>query len=179
MAPALACMRAMPSSAMTIWLRSRPHELHIFYRARRLVNLAARLEGLNKNYGTQVLVSAAVKGRVEGRYRFPRRRRDQAEEALRRTCRSSNCVARRMKLREHAYLPALEEIVYAASPAGSAGRCTRGRHRLSCPVSRRRCCAIPCRNSRRGDCKRCAVLRAKQCNDARAPSFQQASESGR
>lgn len=34
------------------------------------VNLAARLEGLNKNYGTQVLVSAAVKERVEGRFAF-------------------------------------------------------------------------------------------------------------
>ncbi|MGL4260872.1 MAG: adenylate/guanylate cyclase domain-containing protein, partial [Afipia sp.] len=36
------------------------------------VNLAARLEGLNKNYGTQVLVSAAVKERVEGRFAFRR-----------------------------------------------------------------------------------------------------------
>jgi adenylate cyclase len=34
------------------------------------VNLAARLEGLNKNYGTQVLVSAAVKERVEGHFAF-------------------------------------------------------------------------------------------------------------
>jgi adenylate cyclase len=34
------------------------------------INLAARLEGLNKNYGTQVLVSAAVKERVEGRFAF-------------------------------------------------------------------------------------------------------------
>lgn len=34
------------------------------------VNLAARLEGLNKNYRTQVLVSAAVKERVEGRFAF-------------------------------------------------------------------------------------------------------------
>ncbi|MGE9008122.1 cache domain-containing protein [Leptospira interrogans] len=32
------------------------------------INLAARLEGLNKNYGTRVLVSAAVKERVEGRF---------------------------------------------------------------------------------------------------------------
>lgn len=34
------------------------------------INLAARLEGLNKNYRTQVLVSAAVKERVEGRFAF-------------------------------------------------------------------------------------------------------------
>jgi adenylate cyclase len=34
------------------------------------INLAARLEGLNKNYGTQVLVSAAVKERVEGDFAF-------------------------------------------------------------------------------------------------------------
>jgi adenylate cyclase len=34
------------------------------------INLAARLEGLNKNYGTTVLVSAAVKERVEGRFSF-------------------------------------------------------------------------------------------------------------
>src|SRR6187399_1518358 len=34
------------------------------------INLAARLEGLNKNYGTRVLVSAAVKERVEGRFSF-------------------------------------------------------------------------------------------------------------
>ena len=34
------------------------------------INLAARLEGLNKNYGTRVLVSAAVKERVEGRFGF-------------------------------------------------------------------------------------------------------------
>ncbi|KRR00794.1 adenylate/guanylate cyclase domain-containing protein [Bradyrhizobium valentinum] len=34
------------------------------------INLAARLEGLNKNYGTRVLVSAAVKERVEGRFAF-------------------------------------------------------------------------------------------------------------
>jgi adenylate cyclase len=32
------------------------------------INLAARLEGLNKNYGTQVLVSAAVQERVGGRF---------------------------------------------------------------------------------------------------------------
>ena len=34
------------------------------------VNLAARLEGLNKNYGTSILVSAALKQRVGGRFRF-------------------------------------------------------------------------------------------------------------
>lgn len=34
------------------------------------INLAARLEGLNKNYGTRVLVSAAVKERAEGRFLF-------------------------------------------------------------------------------------------------------------
>jgi adenylate cyclase len=34
------------------------------------INLAARLEGLNKNYGTRVLVSAAVKERVDGRFVF-------------------------------------------------------------------------------------------------------------
>ncbi|MFT4119719.1 cache domain-containing protein [Bradyrhizobium sp.] len=34
------------------------------------INLASRLEGLNKNYGTQVLVSAAVKARAEPRFAF-------------------------------------------------------------------------------------------------------------
>jgi adenylate cyclase len=34
------------------------------------INLAARLEGLNKNYGTKVLVSAAVRQRVERRFSF-------------------------------------------------------------------------------------------------------------
>jgi adenylate cyclase len=34
------------------------------------INLAARLEGLNKNYGTKVLVSAAVKERAEERFVF-------------------------------------------------------------------------------------------------------------
>jgi len=34
------------------------------------INLAARLEGLNKNYGTQVLVSAAVKARSEHAFVF-------------------------------------------------------------------------------------------------------------
>src|SRR5262249_189157 len=34
------------------------------------VNLAARLEGLNKAYGTTILVSEAVCERVEGRLRF-------------------------------------------------------------------------------------------------------------
>jgi adenylate cyclase len=34
------------------------------------VNLAARLEGLNKNYGTSILVSAALKHRVGRRFRF-------------------------------------------------------------------------------------------------------------
>jgi adenylate cyclase len=34
------------------------------------INLAARLEGLNKNYGTQVLVSAAVKARAEADFFF-------------------------------------------------------------------------------------------------------------
>jgi len=34
------------------------------------INLASRLEGLNKNYGTQVLVSAAVRGRAEHRFAF-------------------------------------------------------------------------------------------------------------
>ena len=34
------------------------------------INLAARLEGLNKNYGTKVLASAAVKERVDGRFSF-------------------------------------------------------------------------------------------------------------
>ncbi|WP_246701517.1 adenylate/guanylate cyclase domain-containing protein [Rhodopseudomonas sp. BR0G17] len=34
------------------------------------VNLASRLEGLNKNYGTRVLVSAAVRERVEREFLF-------------------------------------------------------------------------------------------------------------
>jgi adenylate cyclase len=34
------------------------------------VNLAARLEGLNKVYGTTMLVSEAVRNRVEDRFRF-------------------------------------------------------------------------------------------------------------
>jgi adenylate cyclase len=34
------------------------------------VNLASRLEGLNKNYGTRVLVSAAVRARVGDRFLF-------------------------------------------------------------------------------------------------------------
>jgi adenylate cyclase len=34
------------------------------------VNLAARLEGLNKEYGTTILVSEAVRNRVEYRFRF-------------------------------------------------------------------------------------------------------------
>jgi len=34
------------------------------------VNLAARLEGLNKEYGTTILVSEAVRQRVEHRFRF-------------------------------------------------------------------------------------------------------------
>jgi adenylate cyclase len=34
------------------------------------VNLAARLEGLNKGYGTRMLVSEAVRSRVEHRFRF-------------------------------------------------------------------------------------------------------------
>jgi len=34
------------------------------------VNLAARLEGLNKEYGTTILVSDAVQERVEHRFRF-------------------------------------------------------------------------------------------------------------
>jgi len=34
------------------------------------VNLAARLEGLNKEYGTTILVSEAVRKRVEDRFRF-------------------------------------------------------------------------------------------------------------
>jgi len=34
------------------------------------VNLAARLEGLNKEYGTAILVSEAVRDRVEHRFRF-------------------------------------------------------------------------------------------------------------
>jgi len=34
------------------------------------VNLAARLEGLNKDYGTAILVSYAVRERVEGRFAF-------------------------------------------------------------------------------------------------------------
>ncbi|XSC43941.1 cache domain-containing protein [Bradyrhizobium sp. RDT10] len=34
------------------------------------INLAARLEGLNKNYGTRVLASAAVKARAEHRFVF-------------------------------------------------------------------------------------------------------------
>jgi adenylate cyclase len=34
------------------------------------VNLAARLEGLNKEYGTTILVSDAVRSRVEHRFRF-------------------------------------------------------------------------------------------------------------
>jgi adenylate cyclase len=34
------------------------------------INLAARLEGLNKNYGTQVLASEAVKARAEHRFVF-------------------------------------------------------------------------------------------------------------
>jgi adenylate cyclase len=35
-----------------------------------MVNLAARLEGLNKNYGTSILVSAALKQRVASRFQF-------------------------------------------------------------------------------------------------------------
>ena len=34
------------------------------------INLASRLEGLNKNYGTQVLVSAAVRARAEHKFAF-------------------------------------------------------------------------------------------------------------
>jgi adenylate cyclase len=34
------------------------------------VNLAARLEGLNKEYGTTILVSEAVRKRVENCFRF-------------------------------------------------------------------------------------------------------------
>ena len=34
------------------------------------VNLASRLEGLNKEYGTAILVSEAVRKRVEHRFRF-------------------------------------------------------------------------------------------------------------
>jgi len=34
------------------------------------VNLASRLEGLNKEYGTAILVSAAVRDRVGDRFRF-------------------------------------------------------------------------------------------------------------
>src|SRR5260370_26088005 len=34
------------------------------------VNLAARLEGLNKQYGTTILVSEAVRNRVQQRFRF-------------------------------------------------------------------------------------------------------------
>ena len=34
------------------------------------VNLAARLEGLNKNYGTSILVSSALRQRVESRFIF-------------------------------------------------------------------------------------------------------------
>jgi adenylate cyclase len=34
------------------------------------VNLAARLEGLNKGYGTTILASEAVRERVERRFRF-------------------------------------------------------------------------------------------------------------
>jgi adenylate cyclase len=34
------------------------------------VNLAARLEGLNKGYGTTMLVSEAVRNRVEHCFRF-------------------------------------------------------------------------------------------------------------
>ena len=34
------------------------------------VNLASRLEGLNKEYGTTILVSEAVRDRVENCFRF-------------------------------------------------------------------------------------------------------------
>src|SRR5258708_33081517 len=34
------------------------------------INLAARLEGLNKNYGTQILASAAVRGRAGSSFVF-------------------------------------------------------------------------------------------------------------
>jgi adenylate cyclase len=34
------------------------------------VNLASRLEGLNKEYGTAILVSEAVYARVQDRFRF-------------------------------------------------------------------------------------------------------------
>jgi adenylate cyclase len=34
------------------------------------VNLAARLEGLNKEYGTSILISSAIKQRVSARFRF-------------------------------------------------------------------------------------------------------------
>ena len=34
------------------------------------VNLAARLEGLNKNYGTSILVSSALRQRVNGQFHF-------------------------------------------------------------------------------------------------------------
>jgi adenylate cyclase len=34
------------------------------------VNLAARLEGLNKEYGTTILVSEAVRKRVDNCFRF-------------------------------------------------------------------------------------------------------------
>ena len=34
------------------------------------MNLAARLEGLNKDYGTSILVSSALRQRAAGRFRF-------------------------------------------------------------------------------------------------------------
>ena len=43
------------------------HELH---GARHSVNQAARLEGLNKEYRTTILVSQAVRNRVENCFRF-------------------------------------------------------------------------------------------------------------
>ncbi len=57
------------------------------------VNLASRLETLNKDYGTSVLVSEAVKEQVDSLFLFRSVARIKPK-ALPRKCRSMSCSAR-------------------------------------------------------------------------------------